>query len=332
MQNEGLRKAAILIMSLPTKEAADVLAKLPKRHIEAISLQIASMELVAGDEQESVIADFFSTKASALNASNGGLDRAKELIRHALGKDANELIGNIQQSIESTPFAFLNKIEPQTLLSFITEEHAQTIALLLSYLPTNYGAQVLAGLPAEKQVNVIRRMSGIERTNAEAVKELESGLEMRLSSMMNQQQMKVGGVSSVAEILNVSERSIERQIMETLAQEDPELMDEIRRLMFVFEDITKLGDRDIQTLLKNVETSQWAMALKGSSQALQDKILRNMSTRAADNLREEISYLGSVRVSEVEIVQQKIVDIVRHLEGIGELSLPTGDKEEEYVN
>lgn len=331
MSEVGLRKAAVLIMSLPTKDAAAILSKLPIRHIESISMQIAQMDSIAGDEQEKVIADFFLSKASALDSSGGGLERAKELIRQALGKDAAELIGNLQQTIESMPFGFVKKVDSQTLLSFITEEHAQTIALIMSHLPAGYGAELLAGLPVDKQLDVIRRISSMGRTSPEAVAELERGLELRLSSMVNQQQSKSGGVESVAEILNVSERSVERNIMETLATDDPELMDEIRRLMFVFEDIGKLSDRDVQALLKNVETAQWAMALKGSSQSLQEKVLRNMSTRAADNLREEMDFLGSVRVSEVEGVQQKIVDIVRHLEDSGELSRPSGEEEEEYI-
>jgi flagellar motor switch protein FliG len=154
---------------------------------------------------------------------------------------------------------------------------------------------------------------------------------MRLSSMVNQQHSEAGGIESVAEILNVCERSIERNIMESISREDPELSDEIRRLMFVFEDIAKLSDRDIQGLLKNVETAQWAMSLKGASQGLQDKVMNNMSSRAAENLQEEMDYLGSVRLSEVESVQQKIVDIVRHLEDSGEISRPTGEEEDEYV-
>jgi flagellar motor switch protein FliG len=332
MNEDGLRKAAILIMSLPTKSAAAILTKLPIRHIEQISMRIAQMDSIAGDEQESVISDFFTTKASCLDSSGGGLERAKELIREALGKDAAELIGSLQQTIEAMPFGFIKKVDPQTLLTFINEEHAQTIALLMSHLQASYGAELLAGLPQEKQLDVIRRISSMGRTSPEAVAELERGLELRLSSMVSQGQSKSGGVESVAEILNVSERAVERNIMESLAAEDPELMDDIRRLMFVFEDIGKLTDRDVQCLLKNVETSQWAMALKGSSQALQEKILRNMSTRAADNLREEMDYLGSVRLSEVEAVQQKIVDIVRHLEDSGELSRPSGDEEEEYIS
>ena len=197
----------------------------------------------------------------------------------------------------------------------------------------NYAAEVMAGLEPPKQLEVIRRIATIGRTSPEAVSELERGLEMRLSSMVNHQHSNTGGVENVAEILNVCERSIERAIMESLGREDPDLSDEIRRLMFVFEDISKLSDRDIQTLLKNVETAQWAMSLKGASQALQEKVMRNMSTRAAENLREEMEYLGSVRVSEVESIQQKIVDIVRHLEDTGEISRPTGDEtEEEYVS
>jgi flagellar motor switch protein FliG len=327
----GLKKAAVLLMSLPTKTAANVLGQLPPRYIEAISIMIAQTESVGGDDQEMVIAEFLTSKASSLYASAGGLERAKELIKEALGRDSSELIGNLQQTIEAMPFGFIKKVDSQTLLQFIGDEHPQTIALLLSHVPSHYAAEVLAGLEPDKQLEVIRRVASIGRTSPEAVAELEYGLEMRLSSMVNQQHSNAGGVESVAEILNVCERSIERVIMESLGREDPELSDDIRRLMFVFEDIAKLADRDIQSLLKNVETAQWAMSLKGASQGLQEKIMRNMSSRAADNLREEMDYLGSVRVSEVEAVQQKIVDIVRHLEDTGEISKPTGDEEEEYV-
>ncbi len=327
----GLKKAAVLLMSLPTKTAATVLGQLPPRYIEAISIHIAQTESVGGDDQEIVIAEFLTSKASSLYASPGGLERAKELIKEALGRDATELIGNLQQTIEAMPFGFIKKVDSQTLLQFIGDEHPQTIALLLSHVPGHYAAEVLAGLEPDKQLDVIRRVASIGRTSPEAVNELEYGLEMRLSSMVNQQHSNAGGVESVAEILNVCERSIERTIMESLGREDPELSDDIRRLMFVFEDISKLADRDIQALLKNVETAQWAMSLKGASQGLQEKVMRNMSSRAADNLREEMEYLGSVRVSEVESVQQKIVDIVRHLEDTGEISRPSGEEEEEYV-
>ncbi len=328
----GLRKAAILLMSLPTKQAGEILGRLPPQQIEAISIMIAQTDSVGGDDQEIVIAEFLTSKASAIYASPGGLERAKELIKEALGREGNELIGNLQQTIEAMPFGFVKKVDAQTLLQFIGEEHPQTIALLLSHTPSSYAADVMAGLDSEKQIEVIRRIASIGRTSPEAVDELEQGMEMRLSSMVNQKYNNIGGVESVAEILNVCERSIERLIMDTISKDDPELSDEIRRLMFVFEDISKLGDRDIQSLLKNVETSHWAMALKGASSALQEKIMRNMSSRAAENLKEEIDYLGSVRVSEVESVQQLIVDVVRHLEDSGEISRPTGEEEEEFVS
>ncbi|MEM9826941.1 MAG: flagellar motor switch protein FliG [Planctomycetota bacterium] len=331
VSEEGMKKAAILLMSLPTQEAAKVLGRLPPRLIEQISIQIAQTESVGGDDQEIVIAEFLTSKASSIYASPGGLERAKELIKEALGRDAGEIIGNLQQTIEAMPFGFVKKVDSQTLLQFIGDEHPQTIALLLSHVPGSYAADVMAGLPPDKQLEVIRRIAHIGRTSPEAVSELEYGLELRLSSMVNHQASNTGGVESVAEILNVCERSIERGIMESLSQDDPELTDEIRRLMFVFEDISRLGDRDIQALLKNVETAQWAMALKGASQTLQEKVLRNMSTRAAENLREEMDYLGSVRVSEVESVQQKIVDVVRALEDTGEISRPNGEEEEDYV-
>jgi len=328
----GATKAAILLMSMPTKVAAKVLGQLPPRMIESISIKIAQIDSVGGDEQEMVIAEFLTSKASSIYASPGGLERAKELIREALGRDAFDMIGSLQQTIEAMPFGFVKKVDTQTMLQFIGDEHPQTIALLLSHVPAGYAAEVLAGLESTKQLEVIRRIATIGRTSPDAIAELERGLELRLSSMVNQQQLNSGGVESVAEILNIVERSVERVIMDSLGREDPELSDEIRRLMFVFEDIAKLGDRDIQALLKNVETAQWAMALKGASQTLQEKVLKNMSSRAADNLREEMDFLGSVRVSEVEGIQQKIVDIVRHLEDTGEISRPTGEAEDEYVN
>jgi flagellar motor switch protein FliG len=190
----------------------------------------------------------------------------------------------------------------------------------------------MQGLPMQRQLPVIRRIAQMGQNSPEATEEIERALEMRMSLVMNQSFEKAGGVESVAEILNVSDRATERQILEALTKDAPELVEEIRRLMFVFEDISKLADKDIQSVLKNVETSQWAMALKGASQQLQDKISRNMSSRAAEMLKEEMEYLGKVRLSDVEAVQQKIVDIVRGLEESGQLARPTGDAEEEYVS
>jgi flagellar motor switch protein FliG len=332
MSDDGLRKAAVLLMSLEEDDAAKLLAKLPNKAVEKVSIAIAQMETVTSKEQERVIAEFLESKPSVLATNSGGLERAKALVKKALGKDATDMISVLQQALESLPFGFLHKADPQNIISFIVDEHPQTVALVLSHIPSQTAATVLQGLPMARQLAVIRRIAQMGQTSPEAIDEIERALEVRMSLVMNQSFEKAGGVESVAEILNVSDRATERQILESLAKDTPELVEEIRRLMFVFEDISKLADKDIQSILKNVETAQWAMALKGASQGLQDKVLRNMSSRAAEMLKEEMEYLGKVRLSDVESVQQKIVDIVRNLEENGQLARPTGDTEEEYVS
>ena len=204
-------------------------------------------------------------------------------------------------------------------VSIFGESHGQAIGV------------VIAGLPAERQLSVIRRVATMGQTSPEIIHEVEKGLEHRMSSVMSQQFENAGGVSAVAEILNVTDRATERSLLENLAQEDPDLVEEIRRLMFVFEDINKFTDRDIQTVLKNVESSQWAMALKGASDELKQKILGNMSKRAATLLQEEMEYLGPVRASAVDQVQQQIVDIIRRLEDAGEITIHASEEEERFV-
>lgn len=331
MALSDLRKAAILLMSLPDDQAAALLSKLAPKQVEAVSIEIAKTTGVTGEEQEQVIQEFAHANPNALTARAGGLEVAKQLVERALGKGAGATLENVRQSIEALPFGFLQKVDSQNLLTFIIDEHPQTIALILSHLTPQQAAEVMRGIPAERQISVIRRVATMGQTSPEIIKEVERGLEHRMSSIMSQQFENAGGVATVAEILNVIDRATGRSLLENLAQEDPELVDEIRRLMFVFEDITKFADRDIQTLLKNVESSQWAMALKGASEELKEKILRNMSKRAADLLREEMEYLGPVRLSNVEQTQQQIVDIVRRLEDAGEITINNDEKEEQFV-
>jgi flagellar motor switch protein FliG len=331
MPTPDIRKAAILLMSLPQEQAAQTLSKLNPKEVEAVSIEIAKLGIVSGDEQETVIQDFAGANPTALSASTGGLEIAKSLVEQALGKGAGATLDNVRQSIEALPFGFLQKVDSQNLLTFIIDEHPQTIALILSHVPPTQAADILGGLPAERQMSVIRRVATMAQTSPEIIHEVETGLEHRMASVMSQQFEAAGGVPSVAEILNVTERATERSLLENLAQEDPELVDEIRRLMFVFEDISKLGDRDIQALLKNVENSQWALALKGASEELKDKILSNMSKRAGDMLREEMDYLGAVKLSEVEHMQQQLVDVIRRLEDAGEITLHSDEQEEQFV-
>jgi flagellar motor switch protein FliG len=326
-----IRKAAVLLMSLPEDQGAMLLGKLDAKLVEAVSIEIAKINGVGGDEQETTIRDFASANPAALSGSVGGLDVAKNLVQQALGRGASATLENVRQSIEALPFGFLQKVDSQNLLTFIIDEHPQTIALILSHIPPAQAADIISGLPAERQMSVIRRVATMGQTSPEIIQEVERGLEHRMAAVMSQQFENAGGVPSVAEILNVIDRSTERSLLENLAQEDPDLVDEIRRLMFVFEDITKLGDRDIQGLLKNVESSQWAMALKGASEELKDKILNNMSKRASDLLVEEMEYLGAVKLSSVEQTQQQIVDVVRRLEDAGELTTHGDEEDEQFI-
>ncbi len=332
MSTHDLRKAAVLLMSLPPEQAAGLLGKLDPKQMEAVSIEIAKLSGVSGEEQNSVIVEFADVDAKNLIGGSGGLDAAKNLIEKALGKNSAGTIDTVRQSIEAVPFSFLQTVDSQNLMTFIIDEHPQTIALILSHLPPSYGAEIIAGLPSDRQLAVIRRIAIMGQTNPEIIQEVERGLESRMSSVMSQQFEKAGGVSTVAEILNVTDRATERGLLENLAQEDPDLVEEIRRLMFVFEDINKFSGKDVQTVLKNVETSQWAMALKGASEELKQKIMSNMSQRAGDMLREEMEYLGPVKLSGVEQVQQQIVDVVRRLEDSGEISLQSNEEAEELIS
>ena len=331
MASNEVRKAAVLLMSLPQEQAAQLMAKLEQREVEAVSIEIAKLGAVTGDEQETTIGDFASANPAALSGSVGGLEVAKTLVHQAMGKGGAVTFDNVRLSIEALPFGFLQKADSQNLLTFIIDEHPQTIALILSHIPPTQAADIIAGLPAERQLSVIRRVATMGQTSPEIIKEVEEGLEGRMAAVMSQQFEKAGGVPSVAEMLNVIDRATERSLLENLAQEDPDLVEEIRRLMFVFDDITKLGDREIQSLLKNVESAQWAMALKGASEELKEKILNNMSKRAADLLLEEMDYLGPVRVSDVEQTQQQIVDLVRRLEDAGEINTHADEEEEQFI-
>ncbi len=331
MVSSEIHKAAVLLMSLPDEQAAQLLTKLDPKQVEAVSIEIAKISGITGDEQETVIQEFGNANPNTLSGCAGGLDVAKSLVERALGKGASSTLDNVRQSIEALPFGFLQKVDNQNLLTFIMDEHPQTIALILSHVPPAQAAEILSGLPAERQLAVIRRVATMGQTSPEIIKEVEKGLENRMSSVMSQQFENAGGVSSVAEILNVIDRATERSLLENLAQEAPELVEEIRRLMFVFDDTTKLSDRDIQTLLKNVETSQWAMALKGASEELKEKILKNMSKRAADLLKEEMEYLGPVKLSNVEQTQQQIVDVIRKLEDLGEITTHASEEEEQLI-
>lgn len=327
----NIRKAAVLLTALPQEVAASVMGKLKPKEVETVSIEIAQLGSVSSGEQEQVIVEFSDVNPKSL-ANSGSLELAQQLVEQALGKEAGGTIDNLRQSIEALPFGFLRKVEPSVVQSFLIDEHPQTIALILSHLPPNVGAAILTGLPPNDQMSVIQRIALMGQTSPEVVQQVEAGLEMRMKTLMSQSYEHAGGPPTVAEILNVTDRSTERTILDNLADEDPDLVEEIRRLMFVFDDIGKLPDKDIQSLLRNVETGEWAMALKGAGSDIKDKVLGNMSQRAAQMLTEEMEFLGAVRLSEVEEIQQHIVDIVRNLEDAGEITRSGDDEEDEFVS
>jgi flagellar motor switch protein FliG len=307
-----------------------LLGKLDPKHVEQVSIEIARMKAVTAEEQEVVIRDFAESNPVA-GSEGGSLELAKALVRKALGADAANTIDIIRQSIEALPFGFLRHVDAQNVLTYVIDEHPQTISLILSHVPPELGAEILAGLPPEKQMAVVRRLATMGQTNPEIIREVELGLERRMSNVVSQSYENAGGVESVAEILNVSDRNTERTLLDKLAEENQELVEEIRRLMFVFEDIARFTDKDTQTVLKHVDNTQWALALKGASNELKERVLGNMSQRAGDMLREEMEYLGAVKVSAVEAKQQEIVDIVRRMEDEGSIEINKVGEVEEMV-
>ncbi len=328
----GLRKSAIIFLSLGKDIAANVLSRMNRDQIEEVSRELAELEGVKPEEQMAVLEEFYNIAMAQTYMEQGGLAYAQALLEKSLPPDAaNEILKQVTQTIQQTPFQFLAKAEAGTILTFIQDEHPQTIALILSHLQPQKSAGILSGLSQQKQAEVVKRISAMDQTNPEVIREVEAGLEKRLASVVSQTFEKAGGVESAAAILNLADRTTEKGILETLETEDPDLVEQIRRLMFVFEDILLVNDKGIQAVLKEVENDDLSLALKTASEELQTKILGNMSERAADLVREDMEYMGPVRLSDVETAQQKIVDIVRRLEDAGELFIQGRGGESEIV-
>lgn len=331
-QLTGLRKSAIIFLSLGKDIASDVLGRMDRVQIEEVSRELAELEGVRPEEQIAVLEEFYNVAMAQTYMEQGGLAYAQALLEKSLPADAaNEILRQVTQTIQQTPFQFLSKAEANTILTFIQEEHPQTIALILSHIQPQKSAGILAGLSQQKQAEVVKRISAMDQTNPEVIREVEAGLEKRLAAVMSQTFEKAGGVEAAAAILNLADRTTEKGILETLETEDPDLVEQIRRLMFVFEDILLVNDKGIQAVLKEVENDDLSLALKASSEELQNKILKNMSERAAELVREDMEYMGPVRLSDVETAQQKIVDVVRRLEDAGELFIQGRGGESEIV-
>lgn len=319
-QLEGITKAAILLLSLGSDSAAMVLKQLEAEMVQDVTRELAGLGRVPPDLLNAVVAEFYHTMIASQYANEGNLEFAKQILNQSMeSKTAERVLQQIQTQVQKTPFSFLQRAESENLLTFIQDEHPQTIALILCHLPHHKASEILVGLPMAKQLEVIKRMANMEQTNPEVIKEVEKGLESRLANMLLQSMEKTGGVPTVAEILNLADRASEKAILEGLEAEDPDLVEQIRRLMFVFEDINRVNDKGIQAVLKEIDNSELALALKTASDDLRNKIFKNMSERAAQLVKEDMEFMGPVRVSDVEQAQQRIVDTVRRLEEAGEV-------------
>lgn len=329
---DDTEKAAVFLLSLDKPLAAEVMSQLPRAQVEKLTLRIAQMKNVSKDRQQAVIDEFFGVIGQQSSTGRGGMDLANELLEQSLGSEgATAILDNVRSTLNAVPFSFLQKANSENVLTFIVEEHPQTIALIISHLPAPLAAEVLGGLTPDKQLEVVRRIATMEQTNPEVVRDVESSLKSRMTLLLSQSGEKAGGVDAVAQILNVTDRMTNKTILESLEDDNAELVDEIRRRMFVFEDLLKLDERAIQKVLREVDNSQWATALKGGSEEIKDKIFSNLSQRAAETLREELDYLGPVKVSDVEGMQQQIVDTVRRLEEAGEIEVSSGSEADEYI-
>ena len=321
----GLQKAAILLISLGPEKSALIFKHLKEEEIEELTLEIANTRSVTPQIKETIINEFYEVCLAQQYIAEGGIGYAKELLEKALGADkAVEVLNRLTASIQVKPFEFVRKTDASQLLSFIQDEHPQTIALILSYLGPSQSAMIVSALSPEQQVEVAKRIATMDRTSPDVIKEVEKILESKLANLVNQDYTIIGGVDHVVEILNTVDRGTEKHIMETLEIEDPELADEIRKKMFVFEDILLLDDRAIQRVLRDVDNNDLGIALKGANEQVQNAIFNNLSKRLAVMIKEDMEFMGPVRMKDVEEAQQKIVGIIRRLEDSAEIVISRG--------
>jgi len=328
----GKQKAANFLIFLGPEKSAKIFKHLNENEIEELTLEIANVRKISGERMDDVFREFYEMALANQYIAQGGIEYAKELLEKALGpQKAVEILSRISASLQVRPFDFARKTEPAQLLNFIQAEHPQTIALVLAYLEPEKSSIILSALPPEKQSDVARRIALMDTTSPDAIKEVERVLERKLSSVIPHEVTSAGGVKSLVEILNRVDRATEKTILEALEIQDPELAEEVKRLMFVFEDIVTMDDRSVQRVLREVDSHDLALALKGASEEVANKIFNNMSKRAGEMLREDIQFMGPVRLRDVEDAQQRIVNIIRKLEDAGEIVIARGGGDEIIV-
>ena len=328
----GKEKAAVLLITLGTERASEIYKHLKEEEIEQLTLEIANLRKIDSEIKDNIIEEFYEICLAKNYIAEGGIGYAKEVLEKALGdQKALELINKLTSSLQVRPFDFARKADPAQLLNFIQNEHPQTIALIMAYLKPEQAAIILSSLSLEKQAEVASRIATMDSTSPEVIKEVERILEKKLSSMVTSDFTTAGGIEAIVEILLSVDRGTEKHIMESLEMKDSELAEEIKRRMFVFEDIVTLDNRSVQRFLREVDNSDLALALKSSSEEVSRIIFSNMSKRLQDMLKEDMEFMGPVRLRDVEEAQQKIVNIIRRLEDAGEIVVSRGGGDEIIV-
>ncbi len=325
----GVQKAAVLIMQVGKDRAANVLRLLREQEISEIMAEVARLQHLEGEEIEEVLAEFRDTYLARSHIATGGYETARELLEASVGADkAEEILENLGVTLVAAPFEFLRRADSRQVLSYLQDEHPQTIALVLAHMNSTSGALVLSALSEELQRDVAERVAKMDRTSPDVIEHVEAILERKLSTVIQQSDYSnAGGIQSLVDILNNSDRATERLILEGLEKNDPQLADDVRSRMFVFEDILTLDDRSVQLVLRSVDAKELAVALKGVDQKVRDKIMGNMSERAAANLGEEINLLGPVKLKTVEEAQAAVVRVIRTLEESGQIVMSRGTDE-----
>ena len=331
-EHNGVQKAAILLIALGPEKSASIFKHLKEEEIEELTLEIANTRSISPQTKEDVLNEFYQVCLAQQYIAEGGIGYAKELLEKALGEEkAQGVISKLTASLQVRPFEFVRKTDPAQLLNFIQDEHPQTIAMILSYLSAGQAAMIIGSLLPEKQADVAKRIALMDRTSPDVIKEVERVLERKLSTLVNQDYTIVGGVDAIVSILNTVDRGTEKHIMESLEIEEPELADEIRKKMIVFEDILLLDDRAIQRVLRDVDNNDLGIALKAANEDVQNVIFKNMSKRLATMIKEDMEFMGPVRMKDVEEAQQKIVGIIRKLEDSAEIIISRGGGDELVV-
>jgi flagellar motor switch protein FliG len=322
----GKQKAAVLLLSLGDSIAAEIIKNLREDEVEQIFIEIASLGKVTDEMIAQVSLEFYDISLASSYISYGDVERAREMLEKALGSEkAGDIINNLTASLRVRPFDFARKADPAHLMNYIQDENPQTIALILAHLEAEQAAAIVSGLEPDKQAEVAYRMAVMDSTSPRIIREVEKVLEKQLSAVVTRDYTSTGGVKAVVEILNRVDRATEKKIIEDLEDRDSDLAEQVKKLLFVFEDIVQLDDQYVQIVLREVDTHDLAMALKGATDNLTRKIESNISKRAADNLKEEIGFLGPVWIRDVEEAQQKIVSIIRVLEDQGQIIISRGD-------